>query len=157
MPESDSRDCLKFFSEWTAIEFADKLVYQEFAFYLSHNAVKAIVRSKCDGSPVGEDEDGVPLAIGSARQYFSNFLQFVLQTHRSSGLDFYKEFENVPKGESLPWIKLIRDDMRNEMERDLMAAGIPTILKPRGVGRDLLERGIDELLNKGKTLLNTKN
>ena len=49
------------------------------------------------------------------------------------------------KGESIPWIKRIRDDMRNEMERDLMAAGIPTILKPRGIGRALLERITDVL------------
>jgi hypothetical protein len=51
--------------------------------------VKAIVKSKNDGKHVGEDEDGLPLAIINVRQYFSNFLQVVLQRYSSNGLDFY--------------------------------------------------------------------
>jgi len=139
------------FESWSAEDFANELVYQEFGFYLSKIAAKAVVKSKTDGEQIAEDEDGVPLAISSARQYFSNFMQAVIQKHRDSELPFYKQFENLQKGESIPWIKRIRDDMRNETEREMMAAGIPTMLKPRGISRALLERMIDKLIDEGNT------
>jgi hypothetical protein len=76
-------------------------------------------------------------------------MQAVIQRHSGSGIEFYRQFTNLMKGESIPWIKRVRDDMRNEMERDLMAAGIPPILKPRGIGRALLERIMDVLIDQG--------
>ena len=50
---------------------------------------------------------------------------------------------------SIPWVKRIRDDMRNEMERHLLMAGIPTMLKPRGIGLKLLDNIIDVLIDSG--------
>jgi len=44
--------------------------------------------------------------------------------------------------------------MRNEMERDLVAAGMLTILKRRGVGCSLLEKVIDKLVDRGKASRN---
>ena len=41
--------------------------------------------------------------------------------------------------------------MRNEMERGLMLKGIPSILKPRGIGRVLLELMMHAFVDGGKS------
>lgn len=141
----------KNFHDWTSEEFSNELVFQEFAFYLAHDAVKSIVTTKNNGEAIKENDDGEPLAVSSARQYFSNFLQAVLRNHGNksdgSAIDgFFQQFSNLKKGESIPWMKRIRDDMRNEMERDLILAGIPSFVKARGIGRDTMKMISDCLL-----------
>jgi hypothetical protein len=137
------------FDQWTASDWSDELIWQQFAFHLAHEAVKNIQTNKNKGERILENEDGEPLAISSARQYLSNLMQIVCQQHTQSGIEFYKQFANKAKGESIPWVKRIRDDMRNEMERHLLMAGIPTMLKPRGIGWKLLDNIIDVLIDSG--------
>ena len=126
-------------------------MFQEYAFYLAHDAVKVVVATKNKGEAIKETEDGEPLAISTARQYFSNFLQAVIKKHgeKADGTakeGFFKQFQNLKKGESIPWVKRIRDDMRNEMERDLMLAGIPAFVLSRGIGREGMIVIVDTLV-----------
>jgi len=141
----------KYFEKWTADDFSNELVFQEYAFYLAHDAVKVVVATKNKGEAIKETEDGEPLAISTARQYFSNFLQAVIKKHgeKADGTakeGFFKQFQNLKKGESIPWVKRIRDDMRNEMERDLMLAGIPAFVLSRGIGREGMIVIVDTLV-----------
>ena len=42
-------ETFKSFQDWTAEDFSQELVYQQFAFYLSHEAVKNVVGQKKRG------------------------------------------------------------------------------------------------------------
>jgi len=141
---------LKPYGEWTKEDFGNEDVFGEMAYYLARNAVKEIKGCRDNGQVIPEDQDGEALAVSTAMQYMSNFVQSVLQM--PGKVAFFDEFKHLPKGESPPWLKRIRDDLRNTMERDLMLAGIPTVLKAKGIGRVVLERIMDALINGGKCI-----
>ena len=136
-------------AEWTKQDFANEETFGEMAYYLlARNAVKEIKGCRDQGEAIPEDQDGEALAISTALQYLSNFVQSVIQMPGS--VAFFDEFKSLPKGESPPWLKRIRDDLRNTMERDLILAGIPTVIRAKGIGRVVLARIIDELIKGGK-------
>ena len=118
---------IKPFVEWTKEDFANEETFGEMAYYLARDAVKEIRGCRDKGEAIPEDQDGEALAISTAMQYMSNFVQSVL--HIPGSVSFFDDFKHLPKGESPPWLKRIRDDLRNTMERDLMLAGIPTIVR----------------------------
>jgi hypothetical protein len=132
--------------------FTDKLLYNQFSFYLAVEAVKDAVKTKRNNEAIPENEDGEVLMVSTALQYFSNFLNAVLNTKTSGNMtpeetQFFGEFESLKKGESTPWIKSIREDMRSEMERNLIIAGIPMYIKAKGAGRMLMQRIIIALID----------
>ena len=118
------------------------------AYYFARKAVKEIKGCRDEGKEIPEDQEDEALAISTAMQYMSNFVQTVLQL--PGYVEFFEEFKRLPKGESPPWLKRIRDDLRNTMERDLMLAGIPTVVKSRGIGRVVIERIMDAIIKGGK-------
>ena len=133
------------FQQWTKWDFANEQIFGEFAYYLARNAVKEIKEKRDTGNEIPENFDGEAIAVSSAMQYMSNFVQAVL--HLPGDVSFFDIFRQLAKGESPPWLKRIRDDLRNTMERDLILAGIPTVLKAKGIGRVLLERIVDILID----------
>jgi hypothetical protein len=67
------------FKYWGKRHFANELVWQQFSHFLAIEAVRQI-SSACElGREVDTDDDGKALAVGTAMQYFSNFLNKVLQ------------------------------------------------------------------------------
>jgi hypothetical protein len=133
------------FTQWTKQDFANELIFGEFAYYLARNAVKDIKEKRDSGAAIPENLDGEAIAVSSAMQYMSNFVQAVLQL--PGDVLFFQEFRRLAKGDSPSWMKRIRDDLRNTMERDLMLAGIPTVLKAKGIGRVVLEQIVDSLID----------
>ncbi len=102
------------------------------AYYLARDAVKEI-----KGCRHNDHQDGEALAVSTAMQYMlSNFVQSVLQMP-TGNFSLFEDFKHLPKGDSPPWLKRIRDKnlLRNTMERDLMLAGIPTVIRAKGIGR----------------------
>ena len=118
-------------------DFANVLIWQNFAHYLAKSAVKTVTIPNNSINGIEETVNGEPLVFTTALQYFSNILQKVL---KMLPLDhsWFKQFKECPKGESPKFIKAIRDDIRSTMIRDLILKGIPIIIKPRGIGRVVL-------------------
>jgi len=128
----------------TANELANQQTFQEFAYFLAKDAIKNIKAQIHKGEAVSEDHNGDPLAVSTAQQYFSNFLNAA--ANRFSDHVFFKEILDVPRGESLPWVKKIRDELRQVMERDLILDGIPITLKSRGVAESVMDNCIDYVI-----------
>ena len=144
----------KLFKKWKKEEFADETVFQQFGYYLAKEATTFVTTKKSKGEAIPETEDGEVLAVSTALQYFSNFLQAVIQLQFDANVDksssafmFFEPFKNLPKGESVPWVKRIRDDIRTVMERDLILQGIPLYLKAKGIGRVIMERLMNALID----------
>ena len=96
---------LKLFKKYqmlTAEELANQQIFQEFAYFLGKDAIKNIKAQIHKGEAVSEDHNGDPLAVSTAQQYFSNFLNAA--ANRFSDHVFFKEILDVPRGESLPWV-----------------------------------------------------
>ena len=73
------------FHLWRKSDFANEEIFQQFAHYLANHAVKKITVQKEAGDLVNNvDADGEALAIGTALQYFSNFLQAVIRMEGAS-------------------------------------------------------------------------
>ena len=135
----------KYFAQCTKADLGFAENFQQFAFYLARKAVTDITTKKAKGKEVEENQDGQPIAMSSAMQYLSNFYNSILRL--PGKVQFFDDFKHLPKGESPPWMKPIRDDLRNTMERDLMLAVIPTILKAKGIGRGAAEGIVDVLID----------
>ena len=143
-----ARKIHKAYNSWTKVDYANEMVFQEFAYYLAKEAVKEISTNKQAGKIIEEDADGEALAISTALQYFSNFVQFVVKLEGE--VEFFDVFKHLPKGESPLWVRRIREDFRSTMEKDLMLNGIPTAIKPRGIDRTVLEPLVDALIDRGE-------
>jgi hypothetical protein len=123
-----------YFQDAKTSEMANEQVFRQFAYYLGKEAVKKVTKG---GEPFKETQDGEPLAISTALQYFSNFTNTLLQKFRDAHT-FFDQFKNLKKGDSIPWVKKIRDDLRSRMEKDLILASIAICLKAKGVSREIM-------------------
>jgi len=91
-------------------EFGHEEIFGEMAYFLARDAVKEIKCCRDNGVEIPEDQHGEALAISTAMQYMSNFVQAVLQM--PGKVAFFEEFIHIPRGESPPWLKRIRDDLK---------------------------------------------
>jgi hypothetical protein len=91
---------LKPYAEWTKEDFGNEETFGEMAYYLARDAVKEIKGCRDNGEAIPEDQDGEALAVFTAMQYMSNFVQSVLQM--PDNVPFFEDFKHLPKGESPP-------------------------------------------------------
>ena len=102
-----------------------------------------------------EDAQGVPLELKSALQYHSGFVQSVLAKEENEQCgDFLEQFRKCAKGESPNFIEEFRVGMKKAMMKNLIAAGIPILVKAKGVGRNRLTFFVNTLITeKGNAFL----
>ena len=113
-------------------DFAKEKIYQEFAHfqYVAFKNVQKGIANNC----LEEDAQGVPLELNSALQYHSGFVQSVLAKEENEQCgDFFEQFRKCAKGESPNFIKELRVGMKKVMMTNLIEAGIPILLKAKGV------------------------
>jgi len=140
----------KFYDACTSEDLAHQEVFQEIGYFLAKDAVKQIKGQRDKGEDIIEDQNGEPIAMTTALQYFSNYQNAV--ANRFSDHPFFKEILNVKKGESLPWIKKIRDEIRTVMERHMILEGIPSFLKSKGISQLVMANTIDAVIDGGDKL-----
>jgi hypothetical protein len=141
----------KYIQDCTAEDIGNEMTYRQFAFYLGVQAVKKVTNAANKGEPMKENQDGEPLAISTALQYLSNYQNAILGKFKDQH-SFFDQFKDLKKGDSIPWVKKIRDELRNTMEVELILAGIPVVLKAKGVSREVMMKLMYALIHGGNHL-----
>ena len=132
------------FDSMSKKDFSHRRIFEEFAYFLSHDAVKGITKDDSEGQ--------ASLMVRTGKQYFSAFINVIAalpdDDMNEDDKDFFKLWP--PATKDFPdWTQEIRNGIERAMTINCMKKGIPVVIRCAGIGRDHQVLMMQALLRRG--------